>query len=38
MRVFAKTIGRSCTVWADYPEEWKAVCDEVEAGEKEEAA
>ncbi len=38
MRVFAKTIGRYCTVWADYPEEWKAVCDEVEAGEKEEAA
>ena len=38
MRVLAKTIGRSCTAWADYPEEWKAVCDEVEAGEKEEAA
>ena len=32
MRLLAKTIGRSCTAWADYPEEWKAVCDEVDAG------
>ena len=32
MRLLAKTIGRSCTAWADYPEEWKAVCDEVKAG------
>ena len=34
MRVLAKNFGRSCTTWADYPEEWNAVCDEVEAGEK----
>ena len=34
MRLLAKTIGRSCTAWADYPEEWKAVCDEVDAGDK----
>ena len=35
MFVLAKTFGRSCTHWNDYPEEWNAVCDEVEAGEKE---
>ena len=38
MRVFAKTIGRTCNVWDDYPEEWNAVCDEVEADKNEEAA
>ena len=38
MFIHRRTCGRSCTHWADFPEEWKAVCDEVEAGEKEEAA
>ena len=35
MFLAAKTSGRSCKLWYDYPEEWNAVCDEVEAGEKE---
>ena len=34
MFIHARTCGRSCTHWDDFPEEWNAVCDEVEAGEK----
>ena len=33
MRVHARLFGRSSTAWADCPEEYAAVCDEVEAGE-----
>jgi hypothetical protein len=33
MFIHARTCGRSCTHWADFPEEYAAVCDEVEAGE-----
>ena len=35
MFIHATTIGRCCTAWDDHREEYEAVCDEVEAGEKE---
>jgi hypothetical protein len=35
MILHARTCGRSCTHYDDRPDEYAAVCDEVEAGDKE---